>query len=56
LFLSERTAGMEMERSLRKEVQQQAQSGIQIKGRFQGLKLLLKLWTAHKKGPIMTVL
>jgi hypothetical protein len=35
-----------------KEVQQQAQSGIQLKGRSQGLILLLRLCSAHKKGPI----
>ena len=37
-----------------KKVHRQAQSGIQLKGRFQGLTLLLRLWSAHKKGPIMT--
>jgi hypothetical protein len=36
-----------------KKVQGQAQSGIQLKGRFQGLTLLLRLWSAHKKGPIL---
>jgi hypothetical protein len=30
------------------------QSGIQLKGRSQGLTLLLRLWSTHKKGPIMT--
>jgi hypothetical protein len=39
-----------------KKVQQQAQSGIQLKGRSQGLTLLLRLWNAHKKGPSMKVL
>jgi hypothetical protein len=39
-----------------KKVQWQAQSGIQLKGRSQGLALLLRLWSAHKKGPIMTAL
>ena len=39
-----------------KKVQQQAQSGIQLKGRPQGLPLILKLWCAYKQGPIMTVL
>jgi hypothetical protein len=39
-----------------KKVQRQAQSGIQLKGRSQGLKLLLRLWSAHKNGPSMTVL
>jgi hypothetical protein len=37
-----------------KKVQWQDQSGIHLKGRPQGLTLLLKLWSAHKKGPIMT--
>jgi hypothetical protein len=39
-----------------KKVQHQAQSGIQLKGRSQGLTLLLRLWSAHKKGPSMTAL
>jgi hypothetical protein len=39
-----------------KKVQWQAQSGIQVKERSQGLTLLLRLWSAHKKGPIMTAL
>jgi hypothetical protein len=39
-----------------KKVQQQAHSGIQLKGRSQGQTLLLRLWIAHKKGPIMTAL
>lgn len=33
-----------------KEVQQQGQSRIQLKGRPQGLTLLLRLWSTHKKG------
>jgi hypothetical protein len=37
-------------------VQRQAQSGIQIKGRSQGLTLLLRLWNTHKKGPSMIAL
>ena len=53
-----------------KKIQHQAQSGIQLKersqgltlllrlwsaqGEAQGLTLLLRLWNAHKKGPIMT--
>jgi hypothetical protein len=37
-------------------VQRQAQSGIQLKGRSQGLTLLLRLWSTHKKEPIMTAL
>jgi hypothetical protein len=56
-FLSERTTGMKMERSLRKRSSGgQDQSGIQLKGRSQNLTLLLRLWCAHKKGPIMTAL
>jgi hypothetical protein len=39
-----------------KKVQQQAQSGIQLKGRYQGLTLLLRLQRAHKKGSILTAL
>jgi hypothetical protein len=39
-----------------KEVQQQSQSGIQLKGKPQGLTLLLRLWNAHEKGPSMTIL
>jgi hypothetical protein len=39
-----------------KKVQRQAQSGIQLKERSQGLTLLLRLWRAHQKGPIMTAL
>jgi hypothetical protein len=38
----------------KKKIQQQAQSGIKLKGRPQGLTLLLRLWSTHKKGPIMT--
>jgi hypothetical protein len=58
LFLSERINyrdenGKEPEE---KKVQQQAQSGIQLKGRSQGLTLLLRLWSAHKKEPSMTAL
>jgi hypothetical protein len=39
-----------------KKIQQQAQSGIQLNGRLQDLTLLLRLWSAHKKGSIMTTL
>jgi hypothetical protein len=39
-----------------KKVQGQAQSEIQLKGRYQGLTLLLRLWSTHEKGPIMTAL
>ena len=38
------------------EEKREAQSWIQLKGRPQGLTLLLRLWSAHKKGPIMTAL
>jgi hypothetical protein len=38
------------------KVQLQAQSGIQLKERSQGLTLLLRLWGTHKKGPSMTAL
>jgi hypothetical protein len=37
--------GKELEK---KKVHQQAQSGIQVKARSQGLTLLLRLWSAHK--------
>jgi hypothetical protein len=39
-----------------KKVQQQAQSGIQLKGKSQGLTQLLRLWSSQKKGSIMTAL
>jgi hypothetical protein len=39
-----------------KKIQRQAQSWIQPKKRFQGMTLLLRLWSAHKKEPSMTVL
>jgi hypothetical protein len=39
-----------------KKVQQQAQSAIQLKGRSQSLTLLLRLWSSHKNGSIMTAL
>jgi hypothetical protein len=42
---------MEMERSLRKR-----RSSYRLKGSFQGLTLLLRLWSTHKKGSIMTAL
>jgi hypothetical protein len=38
----------------KKKVQWQAQSGIQVKGRSQGMTLLLRICSAHKKGSIMT--
>jgi hypothetical protein len=39
-----------------KKVLPQAQSGIQLNRRSQSLTLLLKLWSTHKKIPIMTAL
>jgi hypothetical protein len=39
-----------------KKVQWQALCGIQLKGRSQGLTLLLRLWNTHKEGLIVTVL
>jgi hypothetical protein len=39
-----------------KKAQQQGQSGFQLKESPQGLPLLLRLWNAPKKGPIMTAL
>ena len=36
-----------------RKVQGQAQSGIQLNRRSQGLTLLLKLWSTHKKESIM---
>jgi hypothetical protein len=39
-----------------KEVQWQVQIGIQLKGRPQGLTLLLMLWCAYRQKPIMTAL
>jgi hypothetical protein len=44
------------EESEEKKVKRQAQSRIQLKGRSQGLTLLLRLWNAHKKWSIMTAL
>jgi hypothetical protein len=38
------------------KIQWQAKSGIQFKGRSQGLILLLRLWSSHKKEPTMTAL
>jgi hypothetical protein len=54
LYLFERNTGMEIEEPKEKKVQEQAQRGIRLKGRPQGLTLLLRLWRAHKKGPSMT--
>ena len=57
LFLSERITGMENGGEPgEKKVQLQVQSGFQLKERSQGLTLLLRLWSAHKKGSIMTAL
>jgi hypothetical protein len=41
------------EESEEKKVQQQALRIIQLKGRSQGLTLLLRLWSAHKNGSTM---
>ena len=45
-----------MERSLRKQGPAKGPKWIQLKGRSQGLTLLLRLWNAHNKGSIMTAL
>jgi hypothetical protein len=44
------------EESVEKKILRQAQSGIQLKGKCQGLTPLLRLWGTHKKGPIMIAL
>jgi hypothetical protein len=45
---------MEMERSLKKKkVERHYQSETQIKGRSQGLTLLLRLRSTHKREPSM---
>jgi hypothetical protein len=36
-----------------KKFKQLVQSGIQLKRRSQGLTVLLRLWSTHKKGPII---
>ena len=54
MFLSEKYGNGEVPEE--KKVQRQAQSGIQLKGRSQDLTLLLRLWSAHKKGPSMAAL
>ena len=58
MFLSERITVMEMGRSLRIiRSRDRPKSGIQHKGRrSQSLTLLLRLWSAHKKGPSMIAL
>jgi hypothetical protein len=48
LFLSERTARTKIEKPEKKHVQCQAQIGIQLRERTQGLTLLLMLWCAYK--------
>jgi hypothetical protein len=45
-----------MEKPEEKKFQQQNQSEIQLRGRPQGLTLLLRLWSAQKMGPIITTL
>ena len=37
-----------------KKVQWQSQCGAQCKGKSQGMIILLRLWSTHKKGPSMT--
>jgi hypothetical protein len=38
------------------KVQQQAKSGIQLKGRSQDMTLLQRIWSTHKKRPSMIAL
>jgi hypothetical protein len=50
LFLSEKNCRDEYgEESKEKKVHPLAENGIQLKGRFQGLTLLLRLFNAHKR-------
>jgi hypothetical protein len=55
LFLSKRTAGTKMETE-GKEIQGPAQLGIHLKGRLQGLTLLVSLWCAYRQEPGVAVL
>jgi hypothetical protein len=57
LFLSKKKMqGQNGEDTEGKEVQWQAQIGIQIKGQLQDLTLLLKLWFAYKQEPSIATL
>jgi hypothetical protein len=56
IILSENYRDRNGEEPEEKKVQRQAQGGIQLKGRFQGLILLLSPWNTHKKGSTMTAL
>jgi hypothetical protein len=49
LFLCEIYKDVSGEEPEEKKVQLEAQSGMQLKERSQGLTLLLRLWSAHKK-------
>jgi hypothetical protein len=55
-FLFKRTAGKDGEETEGKEIQCQAQFGMYLKGRIEGLMLLLMLWCAYRQEPIMAVL
>jgi hypothetical protein len=55
LFLSERTAGTNIEKTLRKKrFSARVKVVYNCGGSPQGLTLLLKLWSAHKMGLFMT--
>ena len=56
MFLSERITGMEMERTLRKRRFSNRPLRDPAQGVVPRLKLLLRLWGTHKKGPSMTTL
>jgi hypothetical protein len=58
LFLSERiTAGTNLEKSLRESRSiDRPKVGSSSRGDSKVLTLLLRLWSTHRKGPIITVL